>query len=700
MNCWITRFARAVPAAWVVALSTSLAFAQAPPPTTTLPPVVVETPRLVPERQQSDDQAREEIERVPGGVGLVPQERLEESRAANLKDALDFTPGVLVRPRFGAADESQLSIRGSGLRNNFHLRGVNVLLDGFVYGQADGFSDFESLELLATRRIEVYKGANALRYGGFTLGGAVNLVTKTGQDEGLLGLRTEAGSFGYAKNHIATGQVRGPLDLYASYTDMVLEGYRDYSSQIRHRLVSSLGYALGGGSTVRLDVFQVHNDEQLPGALTRREFEANPRQADPTNVATRASRHYDATRGAVTFRTPLGETSFLEARAQADYSDLDHPLAFALIDQTTYTWGGEVRYLQTAPLLGMASRFTAGLQYLSTNQHDVNFATRLGNRGLRTKNQLNQATNVGLYAEEQLDLTPAVTVIAGAREQWTYRAVRDEFLTDGNGSGDVDDFSFVPRVGAIARVSRDVQVYGNASYAYEPPLILELTAPGQINTRNLALLRPQTALQFELGTRGRAFDRVAWDVAAYDIELRDEIQNVNVQPFPGAPFTIPRYRNIERSRHMGLEAGFDVTLVRDLAGGRLGTRLAYTWSRFVFVDDPVFGGNDLPGAPRHFVRAELRWDHASGFWIAPNVELVPEGYFVNSTNSARTSPYELAGVRMGYDYKPWHVSVFFEGKNLADAAYISSVQVDNAVGRFFEPGDGRAFYGGIAWRFR
>jgi len=66
---------------------------------------------------------------------------------------------------------------------------IPVLLDGFVYGQADGFSDFESLELLATKRIEVYKGANALRFGGFTLGGAINLVTKTGYDEGLLGIR-------------------------------------------------------------------------------------------------------------------------------------------------------------------------------------------------------------------------------------------------------------------------------------------------------------------------------------------------------------------------------------------------------------------------------------------------------------------------------------------------------------------------------
>jgi iron complex outermembrane receptor protein len=74
-----------------------------------------------------------------------------------------MTPGVYVQPRFGAADESQISIRGSGLRNNFHLRGVNVLVNGMPYRNADGFTDFESLELLNTESIEVYKGG--MRFG-------------------------------------------------------------------------------------------------------------------------------------------------------------------------------------------------------------------------------------------------------------------------------------------------------------------------------------------------------------------------------------------------------------------------------------------------------------------------------------------------------------------------------------------------------
>jgi iron complex outermembrane receptor protein len=135
-------------------------------------------------------------------------------------------------------------------------------------------------------------------------------------------------------------------------------------------------------------------------------------------------------------------------------------------------------------------------------------------------------------------------------------------------------------------------------------------------------------------------------------------------------------------------------------GDALRTRVAYTWSHFVFLNDPVFGNNQLPGAPEHFLRTELRYDHNAGFWFAPNVEVVPHGYYVNSQNDARTQAYTLFNIRTGYEYKPWKLGVFFEARNLTDATYTSSVVVDAADRRFYEPGDGRAFYGALEWRWR
>jgi iron complex outermembrane recepter protein len=370
-----------------------------------------------------------------------------------------------------------------------------------------------------------------------------------------------------------------------------------------------------------------------------------------------------------------------------------------------------MRYLDSTPLLGYRNRFTIGAQYFGTRQADLNFANVQGNRGAKTKDQINEAANAGIYAENQFEATDNVTVVLGGRGGYAHRGVRDRFQGDpdpiGDDSGTADYFSFSPKLGFIWRAMPSIQVYGNTSGAYEPPLILELTAPGQING-DLRQLKAQKSWQFEVGTRGKWGPRFAWDVSVYDIELWDEIRNVNVRPFPGAPFTIPRFENIDRSRHTGVEVGAEVVLISDMArrlgfatgGDTLGWRNAYTWSQFVFVDDPVFGDNDLPGAPEHYIRSELRYDHPIGLWLAPNVEWVPSSYPVNSANTARTEAYFLFNVGLGYTYQPWNLSTFFLAQNLTNKSYISAVTVDDATGRFFLPGDGRAFYGGVSWRWR
>jgi iron complex outermembrane receptor protein len=535
----------------------------------------------------------------------------------------------------------------------------------------------------------------------------MNLVTKTGYDAGLVELRSEAGSFGFFKNYLATGQVYGPFDLYLGFADTELEGYRDHSEQTRRRLYSTYGYRLDGGTTLRLDVSYVRNEENLPGSLTEQELARNPRQRNPDAAFAQEARNYDYTRVAFTIRTPLTTTQALEAATQFTYQNLDHPLSFAIIDDVTYTWGTELRYLLTAPLFGHANRFTLGVQYAGTSQRDKNFANVQSQRGDETKDQTNKATNVGIYLEDQFDATDTLTLVAGGRLQYAYRAVADHFLQDQDQSGHVDFFAVSPKVGGVWQATPAIQVYGNVSHAYEPPLLLELTAPGQIGG-DLHQLKAQKSWQFEVGTRGKLGTRLAWDVALYDIELWDEIQNVNVPPFPGAPFTIPRYQNIERSRHLGIEVGATVLLLDDLSrqlglgsvGDTLTLRLAYTWSHFVFVDDAQFHHNQHPGAPAHFVRGELRYTHPVGLWIAPSVESTPAGYAVNSANTAQTDAYTLFHLRLGYDYTPWKVSAFFEARNLTDTRYAAAVTVDDANGRFFLPGDGRAFYGGVSWRWK
>ena len=107
-------------------------------------------------------QALSDIQRTPGGVAIIQAEDYKAmTPAVTLKDVLDFVPGVFVQPKWG--EDSRLSIRGSGLSRNFHLRGMQLYMDGIPINTADGYGDFQEIDPTAYRYVEVYRGANVLR---------------------------------------------------------------------------------------------------------------------------------------------------------------------------------------------------------------------------------------------------------------------------------------------------------------------------------------------------------------------------------------------------------------------------------------------------------------------------------------------------------------------------------------------------------
>jgi len=123
--------------------------------------------------------------------------------------------------------------------------------------------------------------------------------------------------------------------------------------------------------------------------------------------------------------------------------------------------------------------------------------------------------------------------------------------------------------------------------------------------------------------------------------------------------------------------------------------VAYTFARYRFVRDSLFDGHDIPGAPTHFIVAELRYAHPAGFTISPSVEWVPLGYFVNSANTIRNAAWATLGLRAEWKLNRAGLTLFAEGRNLTGTRYAATVQVDNAVGQFLEPADGRAIYAGL-----
>ncbi|NBW58002.1 Plug domain-containing protein, partial [bacterium] len=184
--------------------------------------------------------AQQQANKIAGSVAILDKEDLQNKSSITVQDMFLATPGVFAQSKQG--QESKLSIRGSGISRNYHLRGINLYQDGIPINLPDGSSDFQSFDPLAVNHIEVYKGANALHLGTATLGGAINFVSPTGYTADKLSLRLEGGSFDSKRAQISSGQVFGKADYYASFSKFNSNGYRKQSNQTDSKMFSNFGY--------------------------------------------------------------------------------------------------------------------------------------------------------------------------------------------------------------------------------------------------------------------------------------------------------------------------------------------------------------------------------------------------------------------------------------------------------------------------
>jgi iron complex outermembrane receptor protein len=645
---------------------------------------------------------------VPGGADVVDAEIYERGRVTTLKDALDFAPGVFVQPRFGA-EEARLSIRGSGIQRTFHGRGIKLLQDGVPLNLADGGFDFQAVEPLAARYVEVYRGANALEYGSTTLGGAINFVTHTGYNAAPVEARLEMGSFGTLHAQSSSGIVSGPFDAYMSLSELTQDGFREHSQQNNQRLFSDLGYRINPNLETRFYVTYVKTASELPGNLTKEQLEDDPRQAQRNAFAKQFDyvdsdwqRNFSLFRLANTTAWVDGGQSLTLSTFWA-HKDLNHPILF-VIDQLSNDFGADLRYENHDDWLGQANKFTLGFAPTLGILEDARFANVLGRRGAMFADSNQTSANLDLYLQDRYYFAPRVALVLGGQVSYAQRKNRDKFPvspSDPDNSDTQSWWGLSPKAGLLWDINAQSQAYLNVSRSFEPPSFGELTNPAN-NGASLVQLDAQRATTVELGTRGQ-HGRYSWDLALYRARMTDELTEYTV--LPGTTQTV----NADKTIHEGIEAGLDVELLHGVLRKGRGTtpdqlvwRQVYLWNHFRFDGDRSFGNNALPGIPGHYYRSELVYEHPCGFYAGPNVEWVPRKYNVDSTATLFADPYALLGFKAGYRVASG-LSFFAEARNLADKKYAATTGVISSVNPFnqaqFLPGDGRAFYGGVEWRW-
>ena len=648
-------------------------------------------PTIIVTAERASDDARAQVLQRPGGVDVVDATDFSARVAVSLRDTLGFSPGVYLQPRFG--QEVRISIRGSGISRGFHMRGLTLLQDGIPINLADDNGDFQELDPQVFERIEVYRGGNALRYGGSTLGGAVNAVTPTGRTAPRLELRADGGAFSTVrtKGAVAYADERG--DAYLALTTDRSNGDRDHARRDSIRFNGNVAVRLSDDVETRFYATLNHIDQDLPGSLSQADTLDRPKRSLPANIAGDQERDIDSIRlqNRTTVRLDRGTVAF---GIFFNAKQLIHPI-FQVVDQKGVDRGAFASIDLAGEARGMPWELTIGTQARFGRVQAKQFVNVAGRRGVLTANVRQTARTINSYGELRLKPAAGLTLIAGGIYIAGERKGRNRLITARSGAADYEGFA--PKIGLIFAVGGGAELYGNISRSIELPGFGEIfQTVGGLPT--LIPVRTQKAWTTEIGTRGRR-GIVGWDVSLYRAEMEDEmLQFTTAADIPAATF------NAGNTRHQGIEAG----LTLDLAPwARL--RQTFSLNDFRFRRDVQYGDNRLPVVPRHQYRAELRLG-AGAVSVTPNLEWVPQGAFVDYRNSFRARGYALIGIgaqaRVGDG-----VGLFVDARNLTAKKAVGDISAlvqyrrddptttaDEGSVAFY-PVERRAVYGGLRVAF-
>lgn len=632
-------------------------------------------------------EAETRARKTPGGADVVPHEDYADRSLVSLRDTLAFAPGVYTQPRFG--QEVRLSIRGSGLSRGFHMRGLTLLQDGASINLADDNGDFQELEPTFFDHLEVYRGANALRFGSGTLGGAINGVTPNGKDAPGLYLRADAGSFDMLRGLVAMGGASGAVDYWAGISADRSDGDRDHARRQSLRFHGNLGIKLSDVVSTRFYASLNDIDQELPGALTRTQALTTPRMANPNNVTGDQQRDIESLRLQNRTRFDWGATR-LDLGAFLNAKSLYHPI-FQLLDQKSTDYGAFARLDHEAGPFA----FTLGGEIRRGSTRARQFVNLAGKRGAPTFDADQDARTANIYAEARFTPIAGVTLIAGGIYADGFRKRRVTFSTTPAQDGRVAFDAFSPKFGLLVDAAPNVQVYANYSRSAEFPGFGEVFqsvtsgTPPVTTSTFIGSIAPQRAWTAEVGTRGKA-GAFAWDVSLYRATLKGEmLQYALAADIPAATF------NADRTRHQGVEAELSFAPADWL-------RLRQTWlySDFRFRGDRQFRNNSLPVIPRNVLRSEVRLgsDHLH---VAPSLEWVPQGAWADYGNTTRTPGYALIGLTAGATVKDG-LDLFLDARNLTARKAIgdvSAVLAATSASAIYYPVERRAVYAGLRARF-
>jgi len=586
--------------------------------------------------------AQKRVERlidIPLAVSAVRADQLTSSGAVRLEDFTAGVPGVSVANNSAGGVQTQVVFRGisTGV-------GGNPVASAYIddapitsatqLGAGGSFPDFDPADL---ERIEFLRGPQGTLYGAASLGGLVKYVTRKPDFEHLSGraevdfVDVDHGGAGEG----ARGRVNLPLSSQVALTasgfyrtdpgfiDNVLTARKDWNtSRIRGGRVA-LAIEPLGNITIQASVLHQRIDSESVATLDTDNNGtpllgdlnvSRPRGSSAMN--TRFTLYDLAINGHFDGFDAVSDTSFSRQASgtSIDYTRLIGGVLETLAAQPAGTLGGIVsqpfatrKFSQEARLQSNQPGFF-GWQLGGFYTHEsattlvaIDPVTLPGGASVPASLGLPVLANgsvdatyqeVAGFGDATLNFTDELSLSGGLR--YSHFRVSDEqtldgiFLGAGSLSGASSDNKLTYSVNPVFKITHDLMVYGRIASGYRP-------GGPNITTTDPASYKPDTAVSYEMGTKGELLERtLVYDLSAFLINWNDiQIQQSRVPANGGPPLNY--IANAGRARSQGVEAA--VTF-KPVPGLSIDTNIAYTDAHLSNTTSLAPEGARLPNSAR------------------------------------------------------------------------------------------------------
>ena len=622
------------------------------------PPVMVGEPVIVTATRFEDRYLDQ-----PVNATVITAEDIRNSTAKTVPDLLSEQAGIASHDFFGNnAATTTVDLRGFGITGT---QNTLILLDGRRLSDNDlSGVQWSAIPLAAIERIEIVRGSGAVQYGDGATTGVINIITKSPSRIGNLAVvQGRAGSYDTLEGQLYANYFTGNVGFNLIASNFRSDGYRDnnYNRQSNVQAEVRLLTERGDAS------FKIGNDNQgirLPGARTVQpslgvnQLETDRRGAStPLDYAQRvgnwATFDWRHETGLGQFNLGLGYRD----KEQTSYFDQGGFPDYRVADLGVWSISPRMRFPQ--PLAGLPNTLVAGVDW-----YRWDYRLRVSNSQANIAQPFNtvDATqeNSALYVQDTMQLSPRLTLVAGARRELYKISASDSFDPTAPGSdfgsgapaGNQEEseyayelalrYQFAAEWAAVGRIGRSYR-FANVDEIYEfsgPPLF----------SREFQFLRPQTAQSYEVSLERRRASG-ALRATLFNIDVTDEI---HLDVFS----TGIGNTNLPPSRRRGLELEAQQTLGEAL---RLTGSYTYTEAKFLegALANVMIAGKTVPLVPRHKLNAGASWAVGSRTRLNALVTYVSDQFMDNdegNTFGVKIPAYTVADLKLAWQERGWRVS--------------------------------------------